>query len=134
MATTTQAASELKSDPPVGCADLLGIGSTVWMFDQNRRIYKDNRSGPIYREYWRPIKITSETTRSWITERGNKIPKKGEHNGYCFTEQEVNDKSWVEDNRYKIAEAVNWMRDVETLRAVAKLAGYEMPNAVLNSY
>lgn len=109
----------------VSSTALLGIGSTIWIFDQNRRVYRDNRSRPVYREYWRPIKITSETTRSWITEWGQKIPKKGEHHGVCFTEKEVDDKSWVEENRYKISEAVNRMRDAETLRAVAKLAGYD---------
>ena len=119
----TEAAAAIRSD--VG----LAVGSTIWVFDGNRRIYaKDGRGGPIYREHWRPAKITSETSRSWITDWGQKVPKKGERPGVCFTEKEVDEKSWVEDNHYKISDAVNRVRDHETLRAIAKLVGYETAN------
>src|SRR5690348_13336803 len=84
--------------PAVASGVLLAVGSTIWVFDCNRRVYaKDGRGGPIYREHWRPVKIASETSRSWITDWGQKVPKKGEHHGVCFTEKEVDDKSWVED-------------------------------------
>ena len=110
---------------------LLGIGSTIWMFDNNRRIYPKPRSasggGPIYREHWRPVTIEGETSRSWVTSwYGNKVPKRGPRHGVAFTEAEVNADVWAHDHRYKIVRMVE-LCEVETLKAIAQAVGY-MPN------
>ncbi len=49
----------------------LGIGSTVWIFDENHRVYVKgaghfSAGHLIYREHWRPTNITSETRVSWV--------------------------------------------------------------------
>lgn len=74
----------------------LGVGSTVWRFDVNRREYEvvDGRK-IIYRSHWRPLKITGETARSWIVPQfegdrsPRKAPKKGPHRGWAFSQREV---------------------------------------------
>lgn len=129
--------SRTASDKAVVCKELLGVGSTIWIFDRTRRVYPkpaDGRilasSGPIYREHWTTAKIIGENRRSWITDRWNqKVPKKGPHQGVCFTLEEVEDDVWMSDHRYKVYEAVNRCRDVKTLRAIARIVGYETPNA-----
>ena len=111
---------------------LLGIGSTIWIFDSNRRVYPEPRSaygggGPIYREHWRPVTIEGETSRSWVTSwYGKKVPKRGPRQGIAFTEAEVEADVWVHDHRYKIVRMVEQC-EVETLKAIAQAVGY-MPN------
>lgn len=135
-------ADEARSDESakrgiIGCPDLLGVGSTVWIFDENRRVYPKAEKGrlwasggPIYREHWTPAKIISETSRSWITDRWDrKVPKKGDHPGVCFTQKEVDDAVWMNDHKYKVAKAVERCRDVEAMKAIARIVGYETPNA-----
>jgi len=104
------------------------IGQTIWIFDINRRVYREPRSmsgSPIYREHWRPVRIDAETSRSWVTQYGEKIPKKGEHRGVAFTEQEVDDDVWCNSHRSKIADAIYRLEDVATLRAIADLVGFK---------
>lgn len=101
------------------------IGSTVWVFDPNRRIYERNdRGGPIYKEHWRQEKIVSDTSRSWVLEYGRKIPKRGEHFGICLNESELNDACYVNDCRYHISELINRLLDAEKLRKIAAIVGY----------
>ena len=75
-------------------SDLLGIGSTIWRFDENHRIYKDKHSGPDYRCFWRECVITGETSRSWIVGNWGKCPKRGDHTRWALTAQEVDDDVW----------------------------------------
>lgn len=113
-------------------SERIAIGSAIWIFDQNRRIYPKAgkgrlwaSGGPIYREHWTPAKITGETSRSWITDRyGRKIPKKGEHPGVAFTQKEVDDAVWMHDHRYRVSELAARCQDVEIVRQIAKLVGY----------
>ena len=117
---------EPRTLPPVACTALLGIGSTIWRFDENHRIYKDKHSGPDYRSYWLECKITGETSRSWVVGPYGKCPKKGEHFGWAFSAEEVDDDVWAKDERRHIISCVERC-GVATLRAVAALVGY-MPN------
>jgi hypothetical protein len=107
----------------------LGIGSTIWRFDGNYRVYAKNErglstGGPIYREHWRPVQIVGETSRSWVTSYNGKAPKKGLHHGWAFTPEEVEDDIWFKDHRHKIRDRIDRL-DVKTLRAVAALIGYQ---------
>ena len=120
--------------PPVACTAVLGIGSTIWMFDNNRRVYPEPRSthngGPIYREHWRPVTIDGETSRSWVTSwYGKKVQKRGPRQGVAFTEDEVEADVWAHDHRYKIVRMIEQC-DVATLKAVALAVGY-MPNVTV---
>ena len=58
------------------------LGQTVWVFNENRRVYNKDANGrsvgaPIYREKWIETTITGETTRSWIVSKDIKIPPGG---------------------------------------------------------
>lgn len=112
----------------------LAIGSTVWRFDINHRVYRGpTRSvsvgGPIYREHFRPVEIVGETSRSWLVGYGKtKIPKANdgrECNGFFLTQEAVNDAVFREDHAYRISEAVGQCADVIVLKQIAALVGYE---------
>lgn len=105
--------------------------TAVWVFDSNRRVYRrdeDGRpyGGPIWREHWRRHEIVGETTRSWITKHGTKIPKKGGY-GIAFTEEEIDRAAYIQDNRHRIADRVLRLDDHDTLKRIAELVGYEAP-------
>jgi len=108
----------------------LKIGATVYRFDGDYRVYKRNEAGrqyggPIYREHFRPIQITGETSRSWVLADGAKISKKTLPGG-IYPDQEAIDRAcWVNEHRYAICRQVERVRDYETLRALADLVGYE---------
>ena len=106
----------------------LKIGSIIWRFDENRRVYTHPTTlgggRLIYREHWRPVEVVGETSRSWDTGWAGKVPKKGPHPGWAFTEQEVEDNCWVHDHRCGISSTVNRCKDAATLRQVAAVIGY----------
>lgn len=109
------------------------IGSTVWVFDKNRRVYPPKQPGdiwskgnPIYREHFVPAVITDETSRSWIIGSWNrKVPKNGPHEGYAFTEQEVDDACWANDHRYKLVQHIERLRDIPLLKKIAEVSGFK---------
>jgi hypothetical protein len=110
------------------------VGSTVWIFDANHRVYRkgpDGRSlggGPIWREHWVKREIRAETSRSWVigehwSER--KIAKKGEQPwDVCWSEQEITERAYVHDNAPRIADLVTRLRDYDTLKKIAELIDY----------
>lgn len=110
------------------------IGSTIWIFDINRRVYPPREKGrvsgaPIWREHWRPVKITGETSRSWLTEYGEKVPKKGANPHFvAFTREEIDRAAWVQDNRYRIVREIEGISDHDTLRKIAEVIGYQPPS------
>lgn len=112
----------------------LKIGSTIWKFDQNRRVYEKNgRGGPIYRKHWVEVKILRETTRSWVIDYwGSKVPKKGPHPGYAFTQEELEDDIWVKDTRYEVVQAVESCKDANILRQIAALVRPTIPTKDTN--
>lgn len=85
----------------------LYIGAPVWIYDSEDA--NGNRyGGLIEREYWKQDKVVGETSRSWIIGewRQIKLPKKGPCNGYAFSQAEVDQLSYVRENRYRISEFV----------------------------
>jgi hypothetical protein len=121
----------------------LKIGSIVYHFDQNHRVYEDDKgnktSSPNYRKYFIPLKIESETKQSWITQYGYKVPKKGEgsirkvridtrgqfHGTFFLTNEAVQEDIWMHDHKYKIQRALENVWDVTTLKKVAEIIGYK---------
>lgn len=100
----------------------IGIGSTVWVMDVNRRVYDDKRK-LIYREQWRPMTIVGETSRSWITDWYSlKLPKKG--GGYLTSEEQLDEMVWIHDNKYPIVRKLERCNDYASLKAVAEIVGY----------
>ncbi len=99
----------------------------VWLFDENRRVYGEDHSAPIWREHWVKREITGETSRSWIVAiagQERKIPKKGDHRGVAWSEAEVNRKAWIKDHRHRITRAIEHL-STDDLIAVARLIGYK---------
>jgi hypothetical protein len=124
----------------------LAIGSTVWIFDAERRVYAKEKmspgklwysGAPIWREHWRPTAIVGETRVSWILgyDRGRKISKRdlaaGTVRGALTSEADLDAACYVNDHAHKIADRVQrisgGLAAAETLRKIATLVGYEEP-------
>ena len=114
----------------------------IWVFDSSRRVYRevtpDEKAagklwaggGPIWREHWIKLEITGETSRSWITERGHKVPKKGaDPHQFLFSEKQVEQSAWDKDHRHKIVQRIEWRGSngisLTQLEAIAEILGYE---------
>lgn len=113
----------------------LKVGDTIWVFDQNRRVYEDRHSSPIWIKHWRPCKITGETARSFIVDgdrgwRAWKLAKKGgiklpaHCSAVAFDHAGI---SWyhLREHRWKLAETVRRVDDIETLCQIAAIVGFE---------
>lgn len=116
---------------------VLKIGSPVWRYDGNRRVYRKDASGrsigaSIERHHWVRLEITAETSRSWIvTEYGRelfKIPKAKprEATALRFSEEEVDRECWITENAYRVSEAVRRL-PYDQLAGIALSIGYEPP-------
>lgn len=118
---------------------MIGIGSTVYIYEGNRRRYtspdgtKRSTSDPYY--HYRPLEIVGETRLSWVAKTGEKINKRtGEITGggsfgrgyrVLWTWQEVEDGVYVEKNRIPLADRVLACTDRVTLERVAAVLNGE---------
>jgi hypothetical protein len=116
----------------------LKIGDSVWIFDENRRVYSKDGGGwsnPIWREHWREHFVIGETSRSWLVgltkdskpTSGSviKIQKASHYNAkIAYSQAEIDEHDWARSNRYYIAQRVEWSSPA-TLRKIAELIGYE---------
>ena len=104
----------------------------VWIFDRNRRVYGENKYSPIWREHWRKLEITGETSRSWLAGSGYgqlKIPKKGPPNrNVAWSEAEIDSLEWDNETRHKIIRAVSYCT-VDQLIQIAQIVGIEGPKS-----
>lgn len=100
-----------------------------WVFDENRRTYrqKNGRSygGPIWIEHWAKVKIIGETSRSWLTSAGQKIPKAG-RSGVSFSMEDIERLAFIEEHSHRIADVVARLRDYDALKSIADLIRYEV--------
>ena len=110
------------------------VGDPIWLFNVNRRVYTREPGRPyggglIYREHWEVRKITGETSRSWLVARWErdtkptKVPKKGLHPGWAFTQQEVDLDCWLHEHRVKILREAERASDLVLIK-VARVLGY----------
>lgn len=117
----------------------IGIGSTVWVFDDNSREYRKDASGrsigggPIYRSHWVPVTITGENRVSWLISRYERFSKIAPHqtkttpygfNRVATSQQEVDDDCWINGHRASIANHIFTVNDAAILRQIATLVGY----------
>lgn len=115
---------------------MLGVGSTIWLHDTNRREYD---TGPgrrlLFRKQFVPRVITGETRLSWLV-NDTRIPKRGEgdvrhstERGFSrtwyLTAKAVEDECWQRDNFGKVLFAVQACKDVEKLKQIAALLGVQ---------
>lgn len=111
----------------------LGIGSRIWIFDVNTRVYpqKDGQSfgAPIWRSHWVEWFIVGETKVSWLIsrikadipdDRTPKVPKKGATDRVVCSEAELDELAWVHDNHRRIGENLRRLRPSQ-LRAIDAL-------------
>ncbi len=108
--------------------DQIGLGKVVFFFNENNRVYQygeDGRAlgGPVYRHYYVAVKIASETSRSWVSLYGNKIPKNDLKS--VFGLQDVEDQIWIASTRYLLADAVKRCGDIAALKQIASLLSFE---------
>lgn len=125
----------------------IGIGSKLWRFDQNVRVYTKPADGSfgklIWRESWVPMVVVGETRVSWLVgsvskyseERkltprvSHKLPKAEFRDGGCPMDwarsaEHLTELVWAEENRSKLSERVLRCHDPRVLRAVwAALGG-----------
>jgi hypothetical protein len=115
------------------------VGDNVWIFDSNRRVYKDDKGNETnrawYRGHFREQFIIGETTQSWIVGdqwqspydryiiKVNKktLTYKYEYgrDGHLYTsEEEVNRKCWIEENKHRIHNDVNYCNDYDKLMKI----------------
>jgi hypothetical protein len=134
--TASNAESERATAP-------VAIGSVVWFFDENRRVYPEDENGkvkfgspPIWREHWVKRYVVGETSRSWIIglsamksdpRYGQKCPKADIGKRYALSEAEIDARAYCEEHSYQISLRVARLRtaaDAEILRQIASLVGY----------
>ena len=106
-------------------SEALKVGSTIWKFDLNHRVYIGVRTSPDYRSHWVPCRIQRETTRSWVTNSGDKVPKKGSHDTFAFAMKEVDDDVWRTRHRRHISDKV-YGASADQLRRVAEILNYDI--------
>lgn len=116
-------------------SDTVTIGSTIWVRDDNRRVYKKDPNGqtvggPIFREHFVPFTVIGEDRNNWhIDTSFNQVikvkkatmeQKQGGFTTQAYTEKGMEDAVWINDNRYKIIERMRAL-DADTLRTIAAL-------------
>lgn len=109
----------------------LKVGDTCYIFDINHRVYARDEngrahSGPIYREHFKPYVIMEDVARSWMIAPADyptwsrKVSKKS-----VLSKHDVDERCWLNSDRHKIVRLVESCQDVEKLRAIAAIIGYE---------
>lgn len=113
----------------------IGIGSTLWRFDENRRRYmKPTEKGRIWgdliwREHWVEMFVIGETRVSWLVGSSPdarepfKLPKAAFKDGGCprgwaLSAEHVDEHVWAYENRRRIQDAVCRCDDPRILRAI----------------
>jgi len=110
------------------------IGQRVWFFDDNRRIYETDQSGPIYSRHFVSQFVVGIEGRSYLINSGpvgswanRKIAFDKAEKCY-FTDQERSDDIWKNGHQCKVADLVRRC-DLETLKRVAEVIGYVVDDA-----
>jgi hypothetical protein len=111
------------------------IGDVVYIFDINNRVYRldekgRSSGGPIYRGHFIPYLIVGEDKRSWILSSkawdGRGVPWPGKTaKSKVLTEAEVEARCWINDHSRGLAETVRRCENIETLKRIAELVGYD---------
>lgn len=127
--------------------DEIRVGSVVWFFDVNRRVYDEGRR-LVYREHFREVPIIGETPRSWILGPGLAVAKLAKKCGlethnlmggdYAVAQRggnryrvflsraQVDRDIFVHDNRQTIVTALGDCTNVVALRQVAVILGIQV--------
>lgn len=110
-----------------------------YTFDLNRRIYEKNEKGfstggPIYSEHFTELVVIDETDKEYICEHDQRINKKSMKSFYAscpreksavYTEAEREAMIWRNENRYKLIRKVEHCNNIDILKQIAALVGYQ---------
>ena len=109
------------------------VGSTILVFDVNRRVYATKGiggGGPIYRLHFQTWEIQGETSRSWIYGWNYDKTKVNKKSLAGFYSNECADRAtWVQEHRYKIERAVGRVNhdQFDLLAGLADTLGLDLP-------
>lgn len=85
--------------------DGIKVGTRVLIPDIHRRVYREDRSGPIRRYEYAAAEVMGETTRSWVVGYDRrKVPKKTLAG--LFSNQCADRRSWINENGYRVMEVL----------------------------
>jgi hypothetical protein len=114
----------------------LGIGSRVWEFDTNHRVYPPKKPGqrysggpPIYEKHFIEYRIVGEEGRSWLLQRGEgwrptKVGKQQLGKKF-FTDSQREGMIWAHEHRHAMIRMIERCDDVDVLKQIAGLVGYK---------
>jgi hypothetical protein len=113
----------------VSSLSIAKVGDMVWVFDSQAPNYGEYRG----RGAWKLRPVTGETKQSFIIDRckfdkktGAQRDLRGFHETlHAYGEVEKENRVWLSENRLSICKAVERVRDVATLEAIADLIGWQ---------
>lgn len=109
------------------------VGDAVWLWESQRSRYVDGKY--VGRGTWRIVTIDAETKKSFTVCKTRKFDRKtgGQLglNGYSeslhiYGEEERQNRRWL-SSKSQIARLVDKVRDVETLKKIAKIVEFSLP-------
>lgn len=118
----------------------LKVGSRIWRFDSNRRVYRKPNSfsggGIIFEEYFQPHVITGETRQSWLVQtttwggpdkinKQTMLEKDRSFTYRWFSDAQKEAAIWKEHHALRLVEYVRQVDDVDKLKQIAALVGYD---------
>lgn len=110
-------------------------GQTVWLFDQNHRVYDNPRDWSnrriIYAEHWIETTVVKAGPKN-LTLATRAVLQWDDHAGVyrtstehvAFTRDEVDADIWRANNRHRLTNMVGECKDVAVLKQIAALVGY----------
>lgn len=108
----------------------IGIGSKLYEFNENTRVYLRRNGGPSYRGHFIEVDVIGETRVSWVVGPNwspRKVNKKDIMSGRAgcyFTKDAMELQIWRRHNEHRIKSHMSLV-STEMLKAIAEMIGYE---------
>jgi hypothetical protein len=116
--------------------ETMKLGDTIYVYSPYNRHEKSLED---HLARWREYRICEETRVSWIAkvdgwahseikiDKKTEKPRGGERIAIsrAAIEKAWEDDQWISHHAYRIADKVKYLRDVDTIRKVAELVGYD---------
>ncbi len=108
------------------------IGDTVWLYDLNANNYNEDRKY-VGRGKWYLVKVDGKTRQSLICHNDKFDIATGHARGRSgftptmtlYGQKEYEKRAWLQKNETDVKRAVERCNDVEVLKRIAELVGYE---------
>jgi hypothetical protein len=125
-------------------ARALKVGDAVWVYDENRRVYKrdehgNTTGGPVWREHWVKHVVVGENRATFFLATSNRYPFDEKRVGHyrrirkadlkvgaplrdvAFDEKDLDRRAWIQDNADALSVCVQRSLDFEKLAQVARM-------------